>query len=180
MEELLSFSKHQDRFRDAGLIAISLVILQVWISSGVHDIPSSISLIAFAVSIPMLTFDLLFAKTDLLLTKIDMLATELSSSDDDSLFSHFKSTTMIFFFNMNRIIGTIGSVIGIVAAIWHVLWIAGLLFLVIGIISFSLHVAITPDDEDLLERAYKLGIKESKDLHKKAEEEFLKDFYHYD
>jgi hypothetical protein len=62
MEELEAFFRDELRLRDAGLIAISLIILQVWISSGTRDVPSLISLSAFAVSIPMLSFDLLLLK----------------------------------------------------------------------------------------------------------------------
>ena len=43
MEELMLFDKNEHRLIDAGLIAIILVILQVWISSGVHDISSLVS-----------------------------------------------------------------------------------------------------------------------------------------
>jgi hypothetical protein len=57
MEEFKKFIMVNNKFARCGLIAISLIILQGWISSGVHDHSSFFSLIAF--SLPMLVFDLL-------------------------------------------------------------------------------------------------------------------------
>ena len=62
MEELKQLTKDETGLRDAGLIAISLVVLQVWISSGVHDVASLISLLAFSIALPMLAFDLMLIK----------------------------------------------------------------------------------------------------------------------
>src|SRR6266487_54902 len=71
MEELMMFDKNEQRLMDAGLIAVSLVILQVWVSSGIHDTASLISLIAFSVSLPMIALDLMFNHTSLIFSKID-------------------------------------------------------------------------------------------------------------
>lgn len=184
MEELLSFEKNESRLIDAGLIAISIVILQDWISSGVHDVPSLISLVALSASIPMLTFDLLFAQTRLLIIKIYMYFADISSASYDHLFDAFKSKTKITIFKLNKKVGMLLAVAGTAAAIWHVFWIAGLLFLIIGIISYSMYLAISPKTENLLYAAYKIGEKEGeKEAHvqtKKDEDEYIKDFYYFD
>jgi hypothetical protein len=156
MEELETFFRDEPRLRDAGLIAISLIILQVWISSGTHDVPSLISLIAFAVSIPMLSFDLLLRKAPYLV---------------------ISGKTMTIIADMNKFIGIIGAIIGIVAALWHVTWVAGLIFLIIGIISCSIYFIVSSDSKDLLKRAYGEGWKEGE---KRGADRALEDFLYFD
>ena len=59
MEEFNISGNNYSRLTRAGLIAISLIILQDWISVGIHDPASLVPLIAFAVSLPILVLDLL-------------------------------------------------------------------------------------------------------------------------
>lgn len=187
MEELIAFDTNEDRIMGAGLIAIILVILQVWISSGVHDPASLISLIAFSISLPMLAFNLLITHNSLLFSKIDRYLDDYSEETFDPPFKPIKTKKMHIFIHTNKTIGMILAAIGILAAIWHASWIAGLIFLIIGIISLFIYIEVSPDREDLLRVAFALGNKEAQDLQKeidelkkKNEEEFLKDFYSFD
>src|SRR5437764_949907 len=133
MEELISFDKNQGRIMDAGLIAIILVILQVWISSGVHDISSLVSLIAFSVSLPMLAFDLLIMHHSILFNKIDDYLDDLPASTSHQHVSPYnKSKKVNLVLNVNRTTGMIIAAVGIISAIWHASWVAGLIFLIIG------------------------------------------------
>ena len=88
MEELKKFEFTVGQLIDAGLIAISLIILQDWISLGTPDPPSFVSLIAIAVSTPMLAFDLLIRQIPEL---------------------HAPNKITIFFIRMNSILGVIGA-----------------------------------------------------------------------
>ena len=58
MEEFKKFRFNLLRTIDVSLIAISIIILPVWIATSTPDIPSKISLYALVVSIPMLVYDL--------------------------------------------------------------------------------------------------------------------------
>ncbi len=169
MEQLMSFHDNERRLRDAGLIAISIVILQVWISSGVHDVASLISLIAFSVSLPMLVFDLLNTHNSLFFTKIDRYLDDANSSNYEPPFKPIKTKRLYVISNVNMVTGMIGAVIGISTAIWHASWIAGLSFLIIGIISSFINDATSPNEEDLLKVASALGYKEGYDLAKEED-----------
>src|ERR1700674_171737 len=123
MEELLSFDKNENRLMNAGLIAIILIILQVWISSGVHDISSLVSLIAFSISLPMLAFNLLITHNSLLLSKIDTYLDDLSSSTYDPPFKPLKTQKMQLVLQVNKTTGMIIAAVGIISAIWHASWV---------------------------------------------------------
>jgi len=179
MEELKSFYENNQRFADAGLIAISIVILTIWISSQVHDVTSLLSLIALSVALPTLTFDLLLIQNSLFLNKIDTYLDDLNKPDYEPPFNPIKSYKVYVIVNINKVTGMTCAVIGIVTAIWHASWIAGLSFLIIGTISMIIHTKLTPTEKDLVKIAHALGEKKGKDLQeendelkKKIEEEF--------
>ena|SRR2546425_1080196 len=121
MEEFEKFINVNNRLARCGLIAISLIILQGWISSGVHDPSSFISLIAFAVSLPMLVFDLLFLQMSV---------------------GHYNLKKIQLPSLICRVVGISVACVGVAAAIWHVSWIAGVLFLVSGLLSFIIYCVI--------------------------------------
>ena len=187
MEELMMFDKNEQRLMDAGLIAVSLVILQVWVSSGIHDTASLISLIAFSVSLPMIALDLMFNHTSLIFSKIDWYLDDSSSKEYEPPFKPVKTKKVDRLLSLNQMIGMLAAVIGIILAIWHASWIAGLIFLIISIASFIIYTEISPSREELLRVTFALGYKEGKDLQeeidelkRKNEEEYLKDFYYFD
>ncbi len=93
-----------------GLIGISLIIIQAFISSGPLDLSATISVLSFAVAIPLLAMRIIIDDT------IDMSKRIKSSVDGESV----------------RWGGLCGATVGMVTAFWHMLWIAGVLFLVSG------------------------------------------------
>src|SRR6266566_9932286 len=58
MEEYDNYTKTQDNVVDGSLIAISVIILAVWFTTGTPDISSEISFYALVVSLPLLVTDL--------------------------------------------------------------------------------------------------------------------------
>jgi hypothetical protein len=136
MEEFNISRINYFRLTRAGLIAISLIILQDWISVGIHDPASLVSLIAFAVSLPILVLDLLL--THILPAR--------------------RFHKEIFFKSLNSvksIIGIIFACIGITAAIWHASWIVGVIFLFISLFCFIVYASIWVDTDNSLKEEEK-------------------------
>ena len=103
MVELLKHQTIERKLIDSGLIAISLIIMQDWIATGTPGLASLISLIAFAVAIPMLASDLLILQMP-------------------------KTYYGKLYFIANHLIGMILAFAGVGAAIFHVSLIAGIVF----------------------------------------------------
>jgi hypothetical protein len=118
MEEFKKFKISVGQLVDAGLIAISLIILQDWISLGILDPSSFVSLIAFSVAIPMLVFDLLIRQIPN---------------------RHAANKLHRFFIRVISILGVISAGIGVTAAMWHASHIAGVIFLGISIFCFFVY-----------------------------------------
>jgi len=109
-------TRQVDGIITGGLIAISLIILQALISLGKLDTPSTVSVVALSISIPLCAC---------------------------FLFIRFvQSAYRINIHEWNIIIGTLtfGSYvigfIGITAAIWHAYALAGIIFLIVSISAF--------------------------------------------
>jgi hypothetical protein len=106
-----------------GLIAISLILTQVFVASGVFnsanalDIPALICVLAFAFAIPPLvaSFVIVF--------RIEARKYVVKPG---------KGFWILY------IVGVVSVYIGIVAAFWHVIWIAGVIFLVSTFVAVSL------------------------------------------
>lgn len=93
-----------------GLAGIGLVIIQAFIPLGMIDVPVSISILAFALSIP-------------LLGAYTLSVTTLSK------YSERKVANILFW------PGVIGAGVGITTAFWHASWIAGVTFLASSIFA---------------------------------------------
>jgi hypothetical protein len=109
-----------------GLIAISLIILQDYISTGVSDTPVLISLIAFSIALPLLAGAIMLHKLHI----SDEYYTDLSP-------------TIPFW------VGALCAFIGIDAALWHASWIAGVLFFVVSIISYIFYSPALPNTKEV-------------------------------
>jgi hypothetical protein len=131
MEEFKKFEITVGQLVDAGLIAISLIILQDWISLGIPDPSSFVSLIAIAVAIPMLVFDLLIRRIPN---------------------RHAANKLHFFYIRMISILGAIVAGIGIAAAMWHISWIVGVIFLCISIFCFFVYVSSFTATETALKK----------------------------
>ncbi len=108
-----------------GLLAISVVIVQVFISTGVFtsskalDIPALISVLAFALALPLLSLRLLVTFEDA--------SRKFTIKDTLGL----KATYWL---------GILAAPVGIVAAFWHISLFAGILVLVsiiVGVVFYA-------------------------------------------
>lgn len=121
-----------------GLLAIILIILQDYISTGISDISILISVIAFSIAIPTLVGSIIHFKIEI----------EYGYYDSRPLDKIF------FNYNIFRNIGLISAFIGIDATFWHLLWITGVIFLAVSLISFFIYFdfLIDPDEIERLRR----------------------------
>jgi hypothetical protein len=110
--ELLKHQTVERKLIDSGLIAISLIIMQDWIATGTPDRASFISLISFAVAIPMLASDLLILQMP-------------------------KTNYGKLYFIANHLLGMILAFAGVGAAIFHVSLAAGIVFLISCVLSYA-------------------------------------------
>jgi hypothetical protein len=121
-----------DRIMFGGLIAFSLIIVQAFIAIGITDPASFISVTAFAISIPLLVLYLYSYGALRLVTPVMAPA-----------------RVVIVYFGSVFV-----DVIGMDAAFWHMSWIAGLLFIIggiVGIIVFLFHsVSVVPSGKNPL------------------------------
>jgi len=97
----------------SGLLAISLLIFSSLVSSASLDTPQFISLLAFATSIPMLA------------TAIALTQFELSYRCYSENSTTIGNTIIVF--------GFLATILGVFADIWHLSWIASLLFIVVSL-----------------------------------------------
>jgi hypothetical protein len=118
---------------DAGLIAISLIILQDYISTGISDTPIFISVIIFSLALPLLVGSVFRAKV----------ITETGYRDIE----YYKKKFRITF--LSGWIGTLCAFIGVDAAFWHLSWIAGLVFIIVSIFSFMIYDIAIPTNEKI-------------------------------
>lgn len=96
-----------------GLVAFSLIMIQAFISLGQPDTPTLISIIAFAIAIPMLVFSFLLNELFHITTKLEV------------------TRGYRFIWSL----GIFSSIVGIVAAFWHISWYAGLAMIISGFIG---------------------------------------------
>ncbi len=96
-----------------GLIAISLIILGDFISATSLDTPSFISVLSFAVAVPILSSQILFYN--------------LLFRDK----YHIQSIWYLIITTIILLLGILAALVGVAAAFWHISWIAGSLFLVV-------------------------------------------------
>jgi hypothetical protein len=112
MVELLKHQTVERKLIDSGLIAISLIIMQDWIATGTLGLACLISLIAFAIAIPMLASDLLILQMP-------------------------KTYYGKLYFIANHLLGMILACVGVGAAIFHVSLAAGIVFLISSVLSYA-------------------------------------------
>jgi hypothetical protein len=123
-----------DRVMSGGLIAFSLIIVQAFIATGLTDLASYISIIAFAIAIPMLAMHVF----------------TYSSLDWFACFkARFKAPASV---GISFLGGCLIDVIGLVAAFWHISWIAGLLFIMSGIVGYLVYMIPKLDIDESLNK----------------------------
>ncbi len=103
----------------AGLIGISVVILQALISVNAADPPAVIAVLAFAIALPVLG-------------TLVMLNVVLA---------RYRYASFPAYLTLAYILGEGSAVVGVVAAFWHVTWVAGALILVSGLVGVGTYFA---------------------------------------
>ena len=103
----------------AGLIAIAVVMVQGFLEASSLDASARVGTIAFAVAIPLLAALVLVNRQE--------------------AFRGRRSTSVSV--TLARAIAQLAAVVGIAAAFWHITWVAGVTFLVVGLVAVGVHSA---------------------------------------
>ena len=112
-------SLQQDNLIYVGLIGIGVVIMQPFIAAARLDLPSTISVLAFSLAIPLVAG----------LMMLNLVQ------------SLHKYAAYPWYLVLARAVGQGSAVVGVAAAFWHVLWIAGVVVSVSGIVGSALYAA---------------------------------------
>ncbi len=102
-----------------GLIAIALVMVQPFLSTATLDAPGRVSIIAFAVAIPLLA--------------------ALVMVNRQELFRGRRTTSVLVAIAHST--GQLAAFVGITAGFWHITWVAGVTFLGTGVVAVGVHSA---------------------------------------
>jgi hypothetical protein len=103
----------------AGLIAVGLVMVQGFLEASSLDASAKVGTISFAVAIPLLA------------------ALVLVNRQEAFRGRHTTSNTV----TLARVIAQLAAFVGIAAAFWHITWVAGVTFLVVGLAAVGIHSA---------------------------------------
>lgn len=102
-----------------GLIAVGLILVQPFLTAPSLDLPATISVVAFSVAIPMLAGLVLLNK--------------------EEIFRRRQVTSLTV--RVAQAIAQGSAFTGVVAAFWHMLWLAGVGILVSGFVAMLVHSA---------------------------------------
>jgi hypothetical protein len=105
---------YRQRLIVGGLVTFSLIIVQAFIATGLTDPASYICVFAFAIALPLMVLHVFYFGT------LRLLTTTIAPGS----------------VGMLSLGSVILDVVGIAAAIWHISWIAGLLFIISGVAGF--------------------------------------------
>ena len=133
------------------IIGVSLIIVQVFISTGLSDIPEFISMFAFAVAIPTLGCMVYVRiverrKVSRLLERAQNLYSDAPNQPRLRAQSDVITRQMMVFYpsslttisEITFFVGFLADVVGIIAAFWHLSWILGTVFLVTSLVISSI------------------------------------------
>ena len=113
-----------------GLIAISLLILQDFISTGVSDIAIFIALIAFSLALPLLVGAVILYRVQV-------------------EYGYYSYSVPYVIAVLTFALGSVCALIGIDATFWHISWIAGIVFVVVTIVAFLIFGSAMPPYEEV-------------------------------
>jgi hypothetical protein len=103
----------------AGLIAIAVVMVQGFLEASSLDAPARVSIVAFAVAIPLLAALVLVNRQE--------------------AFRGRRTTSVSV--TLTRVIAQLAALVGLVAAFWDITWVAGVTFLVASVVAVGVHSA---------------------------------------
>jgi hypothetical protein len=102
-----------------GLIGVAVVMVQPFLAARTLDTSARVSVIAFAVAIPLLA-------ALVLVNRQEMFRSRRSAS-----------VSVV----VAQSVAQLAALIGIVAGFWHITWVAGVAFLVAGVVATGVHSA---------------------------------------
>ena len=102
-----------------GLIAVAVVMVQGFLEASSLDASARVGTIAFAVAIPLLAALVLINRQE--------------------AFRGRRTTSVSV--TLAQVIAQLAAFVGIAAAFWHITWVAGVTFLVAGIVAVGVHSA---------------------------------------
>ena len=102
-----------------GLIGISVIIVQALLSSKVTDPPALIAILAFAIALPVMG-------------TLVMLNVVLS---------RYRYISVPGYFTLAYVLGEGSAAVGVIAAFWHLSWIAGLLIVMSSLVGMGIYFA---------------------------------------
>jgi hypothetical protein len=118
-DEMRNEGLRQNGLIYGGLIGIAVVIIQPFLGAASLDTAARISIIAFAVAVPLLAALILVNRQEVFRGRQT-------------------SSVMVL---LAQSIGEAAAVVGIVAAFWHISWVAGVCFLASGLVAAGVHSA---------------------------------------
>ena len=107
----------------AGLIGIGVVIVQALISVNATDPPATIALLAFAIALPLLG-------TLVILNVV---------------LAGYRHASIPVYLTFAYYVGEGSACVGVIAAFWHVSWIAGVLVVISGLVGLAIAAAYTKE-----------------------------------
>lgn len=122
------FNVIEDRLVCGGLVGISPIILQSFLSLEKLDIPQFISLLAFSIALPLLPVCLLTVS----MRNID----RGDNYPGDIKDWNWKAVLYFIMFDF----GLATTFIGVAAAVWHLSWIAAVVFSTMGVICYIVYL----------------------------------------
>jgi hypothetical protein len=100
-----------------GLIGVGVVIVQPFLTATTLDQPATISVVAFALAIPLLAALLML--------------------NEEEAFR--RRATRSRFIDIAKAVAQLCAFVGVVAAFWHILWIAGVGILAAAVVGLAVH-----------------------------------------
>jgi hypothetical protein len=107
----------QDSLVYAGLIAGCVAFMQPFLTATTLDLPATIAVVSFAVAIPLLA--------------------ALLMVNQHAAFRHRRVDLRVL--TITKVAGQVLAVLGVAAAFWHVLWIAGLAIVLSALVATVIH-----------------------------------------
>ena len=123
-EEMVSGEANDESLRQngviyGGLIGIAVVIIQPFLAAASLDTAATISIIAFAVAVPLLAALVLVNRQE--------------------VFRRRRTSSMMV--TGAESVGLAAACVGVVAAFWHISWVAGVCILASGVAAMGVHSA---------------------------------------
>jgi hypothetical protein len=102
-----------------GLIGVATIMVQPFLGTARLDTSGRVSIIAFAVAIPLLAALVLVNRQE--------------------MFRGRRTTSVLVVIAQST--GQLAAFVGIVAGFWHITWVAGVTFLAVGLVAVGVHSA---------------------------------------